>query len=274
MIIDGHRHLAGDPEAIIREMDALGIDRTVLVGVGVKDLSFVSVRWSPVFRSHLLTWALGSIKGAIISRRLRKANQLLEVPGNGPVLAAIRQYPDRFYGFAFINPGHPDALVEAKRCLDNGMRGLKFALLQYPAPITGSVMHELCSLAEEYRVPVFIHIGILHSTYCFEELVRDFPAVHFIIAHAGAQRFWRSLLRGKDFDNVFFDLSSYYVTVPKMRQLLRTVGPRKLLFGSDVPVMADSPSQALAMIRSLGLSVNDEQAILGENLGAFLKDKN
>lgn len=270
MIIDGHRHLSGSLDDILREMDALGVDRTVLVGVGVKDLSFVSVRDSPVFRSYLLTWLLGTFKGQLVANRLKRNKQLLGVPGNDPVIQAVKRHPDRFSGFAFLNPGHPDVIEEAKRCLEAGMCGLKFALLQYPAPIAGAVMRDLCGLAGSCNVPVFIHIGSFYSSYCFEKIVLDFPNVTFIIAHAGAQRFWRSLIKGRKFDNVFYDLSSYYVTPAKIRILLKVIGYRRLLFGSDVPVMADSPKRALDMIRSLGLPSEEESAILGGNLEIIL----
>lgn len=271
MIIDGHRHLAGPPEKLIEEMDSLGIDRTVLVGIGVKDLRFISVRWSPVFRSHLLTWIMGTIKAKWVALQLKQKKQLLETPTNDAVLEAIKLYPDRFSGFAFINPADPAAITEAKRCLDNGMIGLKFALLQYPAPIAGPMMMKLCRAAEEYNVPVFIHIGPFHSTYCFEKLVKNYPNVPFIIAHAGAQHFWRSIWKGRKLKNVYYDLSSYYVTLRKMRILAKTIGPERLLFGSDAPVMADSPENAMGMIASLGLNAEQNAAILGENLKRILK---
>lgn len=271
MIIDGHRHLAGPPEKVIEEMDSLGIDKTVLVGIGVKDLSFVTVQWSFIFKSDLLSWLLGTIKGRMVTNKLIKAKQLLDVPGNDPVLAAIKKYPDRFSGFAFINAGHPDAVTEAKRCLDNGMVGLKFALVQYPAPIAGKTMHDLCDLAKEYQVPVFFHIGTSKVSYTFEKLVRDFPDVTFIIAHAGAQLFSRSIQKAKEFENIYFDLSSYYVTERKVRILIELFGCKRLLMGSDVPVMAKSPEWVMNMIRSLGLNTEDEAAILGGNMSRILE---
>ena len=54
MIIDGHLHIAGDPGPILSRMDALGIARTVLVGVGVRDRrrhSWLSLRIPPIVAS-------------------------------------------------------------------------------------------------------------------------------------------------------------------------------------------------------------------------------
>ena len=68
-----------------------------------------------------------------------RSHQLLDLPDNDIVLNAVKKHPERLLGFAFINPGHPDAIAEARKCLDAGMQGLKFALLQYPAPIDGPV---------------------------------------------------------------------------------------------------------------------------------------
>ncbi|MGZ8226769.1 MAG: hypothetical protein ACXWT3_09040 [Methylococcaceae bacterium] len=62
MIIDEHRHIVGDYQPILTEMDALRIARTVLVGVGVRNLNVVTIRDSIVFRYHFLFRSLGSSK--------------------------------------------------------------------------------------------------------------------------------------------------------------------------------------------------------------------
>jgi predicted TIM-barrel fold metal-dependent hydrolase len=95
--------------------------------------------------------------------------------------------------------------------------------------------------------------------------------VPFILAHAGAQRFWRGLLFGRAIPNLFYDLSSHYVTRAKMRVLVRAVGPRRMLFGSDVPVMANSPGECLGRIDALGLAAADTSAIKGGTVATLLR---
>lgn len=53
MIIDGHLHIAEEATRIVTRVDELGIDRTVLVGVGVRDLGVVTMRDTIVFQLSL-----------------------------------------------------------------------------------------------------------------------------------------------------------------------------------------------------------------------------
>ena len=273
MVIDGHYHLSTGPEHVLARMDALGIDRTVLVGVGVRDLGVVTVHDSLIFRVPFLLQTLGVWRSRAIvrSRRLRKT--LLPEPDNRRVAVARRAHPDRFYGFVFVNPSHPQALTEATRRLDEGFCGIKLALLQYPAPLDGPEVAALCELAQARRVPIFFHQGPTPATSNAGALFRRFADVPFIIAHAGVQFFGRALAWATAHRNVWLDTSSYFVTEPKLRRMVRELGTRKLLFGSDVPVMARDAAEALAKIRALRLDEAGEAAILGGNLQRLLEGK-
>lgn len=270
MIIDGHHHIAGDPDSILLRMDALGIDRTVLVGVGVRDLGVVTVRDSLVFRVPLLLRTLGVWKSRrlVNSRRLRET--LMPEPDNDRVAAVIRAHPGRFHGFAFINPAAPGMLEAAERRLSAGFCGIKLALLQYPAPLDGAAVSSLCELAQAKGCPVFFHQGLTPATADPATLIRRFPGVRFIMAHAGVQYFEAAVELARTCRNVWLDTSSYFVTPAKLRRLVRDPGCHKLIFGSDVPVMALDPAEALEKIIGLRLPAPQQAAILGGNLREIL----
>jgi len=270
MVIDGHRHIAGDYAPILRRMDALGIGKTVLIGVGVRDLSLVTIHDSPVFRSHLLFRTLGMLKARrLVGSRAFREN-LLRDPRNDDVLRAVRERPDRFAGFAFVNPESPNALPELKRCLEQGLRGIKLALVQYPTDLRGKNMTALCEVAREFAIPVFMHLGISSAASEAEWLAEAFSDVVFIIAHAGVQRFEETLVLAMRCDNVYVDTSSYIATVAKIRRLYTTLGAGKLIFGSDVPVMCRDEADALAKIDALHLPASEKRKILGGNLASVL----
>lgn len=271
MIIDGHYHLATEPEHVLARMDALGIDRTVLVGVGVRDLGVVTVRDSLVFHVPFLLRTLGVWRSRAIVRSRRLRETLLPEPDNHRVAAALRAHPDRFQAFVFVNAAHAQALTEATHRLDEGFRGIKLALLQYPAALNGPEIAALCELAQARRVPVFIHLGPTPATSDAEGLFRQFPDVPFIVAHAGVQYFERALQWAATLRNVWLDTSSYFVTERKLHRMVRELGSRKLLFGSDVPVMAGDQADAMAKVRALPLETADKAAIMGENLQAILE---
>ncbi len=270
MIIDGHRHIDGPCEPILREMDALGIAGTVLVGVGVTDLDVVTVRDSMVFRFDCLVRTIGTWRARRIvnSRRLREA--LLPDPVNDRVREALANHPDRFAGFVFVNPESTRACDELERCLDDGLRGIKLALLQYPTDLTGPNMAAICAIARARHVPVFIHQGLTRAASDVRSLVREFADVDFIIAHAGVQYFRQMSALATAAPNVHIDTSSYYVTSAKLRALCRSVGPGKLIFGSDVPVMSTTPKEGLAKIMELPIRDEEKQRILGGNLATIL----
>ena len=273
MIIDGHLHLSGDPQDVLSRMDALGIQRTVLVGVGVRNLDVVTIRDSVVFRNPLLLRTLGVWKSSAIVRSKRLRDNLLPEPDNSKVMAAIQAHPDRFWAFAFINPAHENALVAAERLLASGFNGLKLALLQYPVALESKQMLALCELAQARRVPIFFHQGLTPETANPELMFRRFPKVNFIIAHAGVQYFEQVIELARDFANVWLDTSSYFVTVEKLSRLISEVGARKLVFGSDFPVMALDPGDALKKIMVLRISECERAAILGGNLLEILNEK-
>ncbi|MBS3955173.1 MAG: amidohydrolase family protein [Methylomicrobium sp.] len=270
MIIDGHRHITGDYQPILTEMDALGIAKTVLVGVGVRDLSLVTIHDSLIFRYHCLFRSLGILKARQLVNSSDFRNNLLKSPNNENTLKAIRERPDRFTGFAFLNPESPEVLNELHRCLTSGMQGIKLALVQYPSDLRGKNMINLCEVARTYCLPVFMHLGLTKASSDPDWLVETFSDVTFILAHAGVQRFEETMKLARKRNNVFVDTSSYIATSAKIRRLYKTIGAEKLIFGSDIPVMCSNESTALAKIEAVAMPDCDKARILGENLAFIL----
>jgi predicted TIM-barrel fold metal-dependent hydrolase len=251
-------------------MDKSGIDCTVLVGVGVRDLGVVTVRDSLVFRVPWLlnTFGVWKSRALVNSRRLQAT--LMAQPDNDWVEAAIHRHPNRFRRFVFVNPALPGTLDEVERRLAAGFCGIKMALLQYPAALNGSQITALCEMADARRIPVFFHQGLTPATADPSLMIKRFPKVNFIIAHAGVQYFAQALVLAREHRNVWLDTSSYFVTDAKLIRLIREVGAQKLIFGSDMPVMARDPADALRKITALKISERERAAILGENLQQIL----
>ena len=274
MIIDGHYHINGPTAPILASMDALGIDCTVLVGVGVRDLNIVTIRDSIVFRVPWMLKTFGVWKSRHIVNSQRFRESLMPQPDNDRVEAAIREHPKRFRGFVFVNPAHPAMLDEVQRRLAAGFCGIKMALLQYPAALDGPQVSALCEIASARRIPVFFHQGVTAATSDPTAMMKRFPNVNFIIAHAGVQYFGQAIELARQYQNVWLDTSSYFVTEHKLRRLVREVGAQRLVFGSDVPVMATGVEQALKKIRALEISDQERAAILGGNMLRILEAAN
>jgi len=270
MIIDGHHHIEAGHSHILERMDSLGIDKTVLIGIGVSDLSVVTVRDSLLFQSNFLLRTVGVAKMRNLIQGKTLQNVLLKNPVNDRVLDAIKAVPNRFLGFVFVNPESDLCFQEIERCLDGGMCGIKLSLLQFPTNLAGPRMMKICEIARERKIPVFFHQGLTKEASDPSRMINDFPDVTFIIAHAGMQYYRQAIILAQTKKNVYLDTSSWIVTQRKLKNLYRLLGPEKLVFGTDVPVMAADQSIGLKKINNLHLSPSEEELILGGNLQKIL----
>jgi predicted TIM-barrel fold metal-dependent hydrolase len=71
-------------------------------------------------------------------------------------------------------------------------------------------------------------------------------------------------------ENVYFDTAyvSFYTGTEEMGELVRDIGPKRVIFGSDYPW--EEPGRAVEIIRGLGLCEMEEQAVLGKNAANLL----
>lgn len=181
---------------------------------------------------------------------------------NREVGRIVRSRPDRFYGFAFINPkrdaGRVRAMIE-EAVTRHGFVGIK--VHRHDAPIT----REICESARVFSLPVLY--DVVGEVSVVELLAEEYPDVTFIIPHLGSfSDDWRAQLALIDHlvrhPNVYADTSGVR-RFDLLDQAVRRAGPKKILFGSDGPWL--HPAVELAKIKALRLSAADEQLILGRN---------
>jgi uncharacterized protein len=157
--------------------------------------------------------------------------------GNDYILKQVGLYPDRFTGFAVANPWFGDiALVELKRAIEGGLRGLKLHPTYQGFSMNDPIIYPFIELVDRYKLPVYAHTGTAHFGEPFKlvELARMFPEVVFIMGHSGSSDFWSDLSRSHQFaPNILFETSrngpSKYVN------LLNNIGPDYIIFGSNIP---------------------------------------
>jgi predicted TIM-barrel fold metal-dependent hydrolase len=151
-----------------------------------------------------------------------------------------------FTGIDFSKDEDPGPALEVD--VKNGARGLKLHPIIQNVSLAGKQIEAAVRAFSAYRLPVLFHCGV-SSYYLGDErkketprygeihdaaaLVRAFPAVRFIAGHAGLfeVRDVMSLLGGCP--NVWVDTSIQ--SVSRVRQLISTFGPDRVLFGSDWP---------------------------------------
>ena len=130
-----------------------------------------------------------------------------------------------------------------------GARGLKLHPIIQQRPLDGPETMAAVAAFAPHGLPVLFHCGV-SSYYLGEEKVRrqnpglgriedarrlvaSFPGVAFIAGHAGLLDVSRVMDLLAPLKNVSVDIS--FQPPPTIRQLIRTFGPRRVLFASDWP---------------------------------------
>ena len=100
---------------------------------------------------------------------------------NREVARIVRSRPQRFYGFAFINPkrdaGRVRRMIE-EAVMHYGFVGIK--VHRHDAPIT----REVCESARAFSLPVLY--DVVGEVSVVELLAEEYPDVTFIIPHLGS----------------------------------------------------------------------------------------
>jgi uncharacterized protein len=181
---------------------------------------------------------------------------------NREVARIVASRPDRFYGFAFVNPerdrGRVSALVQ-EAVLRSRFCGIKVHRHD------GRITREICEVAKALSLPVLY--DVMGEVAVVELLATEYPDVSFIIPHLGSfADDWRAqsalidhLVRHR---NIYTDTSGVR-RFDLLEQAVQRAGAGKILFGSDGPWL--HPGVELAKVRALQLSGLDEQLVLGGN---------
>jgi predicted TIM-barrel fold metal-dependent hydrolase len=201
------------------------------------------------------------------------------------ILEAQRRWPRKIIGFCNVNPLDPAAPGEVERCLAAGFRGVGELAwyLDDPGKDLEYFLTPLAELSQHFRVPLMLHMNDpvgshypgkaairLDAVY---RLIQKFPEVIWILAHWGGGLPFYGLLKKEApevLQRVYFDTAaSPYLYRPAIYRLAaEMVGPEKILFGSDYPLL--SPQRYLEEMEEANLPEDWREMILGENLAALL----
>lgn len=177
--------------------------------------------------------------------------------------------PDRFTGFVYASPNHPELSVELiEEFRGRGFRGIKLWVCQL-CDHSGNDL--ICDKAAELGLPVLQHTWFKATGNLPTEsepahlvaLARRHLEVNFIMAHAGGD--WeRGLRLVKDDPNICPDTCGNDPEAGFVELAVKLLGPERLVFGSD----ATGRSFASQMGKIIGADISDEhkRLILGGNV--------
>jgi hypothetical protein len=193
---------------------------------------------------------------------------------NDEVLQAVRKFPDRVFGFVYLNPNHTQAsLDELNRCVRDGpMVGVK---LWVAAHCNEPKLDPLVARATELKAPVLQHCWIKitgnlpgeSTPMDLAELAVRHPRATFICAHTGGD--WERGLRAiRPHRHVYADIDGGDPTAGFTEMAVRELGAERVLYGSD----AGGRSFASQLAKVLGADIPDaaRRLILAGNLKRLL----
>jgi predicted TIM-barrel fold metal-dependent hydrolase len=248
-------HLYADPKAklataeeLIDSMDEEGIDRSIALNIG----------WT----SHELC---------------------LET--NDYIMEALSRYPDRLVGFCAIQPRAGEAAIaEVERCAREGIRGIGEMRPDIQGFDLGdeATMSPVIQAAKRHRLIFLTHSSepVGHEYMGKGNITPDvlyrfiakFPDLPIVCAHWGGGLPFYALMPevARALEDVFFDTAaSPFLYQPEIfKHVAEIVGVKKILFGSDYPLM--SQSRVINQVRSLDMGEEAEGLILGENAKRLL----
>lgn len=199
---------------------------------------------------------------------------------NDYVLECVQRYPGRLIGFSAFSPLSPLALKEAERCLEAGLRGVGELAVYHTDQLTGlkGPIEDLARLCREREVPILLHVNepVGHAypgktttpLGTYYDLMKENPANRFVLAHWGGGLFFYALMKKEVKEvlrNTWFDTAaSPFLYTPQIYSIAsRIIGPDRILFGSDYPLL--NPSRYFAEMETTGLSKEDRLRITGLN---------
>lgn len=163
---------------------------------------------------------------------------------NDSVLAAMKRYPQRIAGFAFIQPGNgPAAVDEITRCVEAGMIGVKlYNQFKYSDPM----VYPIAERCIELRIPLLGHSAHLtdaktmaaqpqtSDSLDFCALSWRYPELMLILGHINGGGDWEWAIKGlRECPHVYLDTSGSVLENDTIEMCLRELGHERMLFATD-----------------------------------------
>ena len=194
-------------------------------------------------------------------------------PENILVRHTVTKYPKRLIGYVWPNPHEPSAASLVKQAVGEwGFRGVKLHPLLNAFLPTDEIVHPIMEEARKARVPVAIHSG--HPPFSLPwsigELAEVYPDVRIVMLHMGHGHgvyIQAAINTAKRYDNIILETSGMPMHT-KIREAVRRVGERRVVYGSDIPF--HHTSVELQRVRMAGLTDDELRLVVHDNAQTLL----
>jgi len=221
----------------------------------------------------LAAMAEGGVSRTLISAWEGPRGSLIS---NDEVAAFVREAPDRLTGVGSVDISRPRAAVrEVRRCVrELGFKAIRVLPWLWELPPTHARFYPVYDACCELGVPFCTQVGhtgplmpseVGRPIPYIDQVAIDFPELVIVCGHIGYPWTEEMIAVATKHPNVYIDTSAYTVRryPPQLVEYLRAHGARKVLFGSNWPMI--SPRKALEGLVDVALPETTRAAFLGGN---------
>jgi predicted TIM-barrel fold metal-dependent hydrolase len=269
MIIDGHAHACGEylsTESIKKKINLANVDKVVLVPgqlnsaktYKLKDYTKKNPHKDVIKRTNKI------IRMGITLLRVHKA-----IPeGNNHVYSLAKSLPENIIQFFWVTKAQVNE-IDAK-FNEMNFKGIKLHQCWEYFKIDSEYFKTIANWATRHEMPLFIHLYSYKDVADLIEYIRHNKDIKLINGHLfGLELFMQEDI--KNLKNIYFDVSNNcFISNERFEKALNHFGSGKLLMGSDCPYGENSLEKVKSRIKSLDISENQKDKILGNNMKNLL----
>jgi len=266
MIVDEHVHLGGlfeDTDYFIKCLEESGIDFVIATPYMFDNKKIPRILKMKKIPPQLAeTRIVVNLVGKIMKNK-RFSKRYIKQPANDYVAEMSKKFPEKIYGMYWANPNMEIAKDIEPYLKDKNFVGIKLHQVVYPCELNRKNL-EIFDLANEYKVPIFIHADNIGEIKTIMNYMDKKPNLNVIIAHMGFLE--RIADEIKYFPNLYFDISPLYIyKKKKLEEMIKKLGGDRFIFGTDSPCPGNQ-KYAVERVKKLNISETDKNKILGENI--------
>ncbi len=187
---------------------------------------------------------------------------------NGETRAFMKEEPGLVSGYCYVNPALESSLDTLRRGIeDGGMSGMKLWVATF---CDDPRVYPLAEQCIRYGVPILVHAfyKAVHQLE-FESLGENvarlaarYPEAKIIMAHLGADCYTQ-LKPVRNLKNVSADISGSLYRRGEVDYAVKTLGARRVLFGSDAPEANFLVNRG--QVEESGLTAEEKALVFGGN---------
>ena len=192
--------------------------------------------------------------------------------GNGLVFNAVKNHPDRLFGYVSASPYYSQTEEFEKYFKNPNMLGIKIHALCQETEIDDERYAPAYEFANKNKLPVLFHTWNDWEVEKVISVAKKYPDASLIIGHSAVTDYTAKLCVIKacrEYDNIYADTAISTTYDGAIDWIVDKIGSDKLLYGSDLPFF--DARQGFGRVAMSNLSDGDKEKIFGLNAKRIFK---